>query len=297
MKKNNKNINDYEIDLSALLRKFWEEKFLILSISVMFVIAGFFYSYLTPKVYKTEINIREANKSSFEFLRPVFVLEGSTFSEINKTLEQITDEFNNEFKIQLSSFNNLAQFYSTTNNSAKHSIKNISVKINPINEKQDLKSTFIVSFKTPLLEDRFFTDYIVYAQQKALTKNLNNIEKRIIGLIYFYKINLNIAKQVDLNKDTFHLAQLNSNRISSELLFNRGTTVLIEQIVLLEDNLKLVKKMNLNIVDYSEYKVENINKLSVVTKSTIYYISVAFVLGFFLSLIIVVIKDLNKKIS
>jgi hypothetical protein len=296
MKKNNKNINDYEIDLSALLKKFWEEKFLILSISVMFVIAGFFYSYLTPKVYKTEINIREANKSSFEFLRPVFSLEGNTFSEINKILEQITDEFNNEFKIQLSSFNNLAEVYSTTNNSAKHSIKNISVKINPINEKQDLKSTFIVSFKTPLLEDRFFTDYIVYAQQKALTKNLNNVEKRIILLIYFYKINLNIAKQINLNKETLHTAQLNSNS-SSELLFNRGTTVLIEQIVLLEDNLKQVKKMNQNIVDYSEYNVESINKLSVVTKSTIYYISVAFVLGFFLSLIIVVTKDLNKKIS
>jgi hypothetical protein len=89
---------------------------------------------------------------------------------------------------------------------------------------------------------------------------------------------------------------LNSNS-SSELLFNRGTTVLIEQIVLLEDNLKQVKKMNQNIVDYSEYNVESINKLSVVTKSTIYYISVAFVLGFFLSLIIVVTKDLNKKIS
>jgi LPS O-antigen subunit length determinant protein (WzzB/FepE family) len=64
MKKNNSYLDD-EIDLREIIKTLWNEKILILSISLVFMVIGYVYGALQPKIYKTEITIREA-PSSFQ---------------------------------------------------------------------------------------------------------------------------------------------------------------------------------------------------------------------------------------
>jgi LPS O-antigen subunit length determinant protein (WzzB/FepE family) len=71
MKKDNSYLDD-EIDLSEIIKTLWNEKILILSISLIFMVIGYVYGALQPNIYKTEITIREAPSSLFEAYRPFF---------------------------------------------------------------------------------------------------------------------------------------------------------------------------------------------------------------------------------
>ena len=71
MKKNNFYIDD-EIDLSEIIIKLWNEKILILSANIIFIVVGYVHDILQPKIYKTEITIREEPSSLFDAYRPFF---------------------------------------------------------------------------------------------------------------------------------------------------------------------------------------------------------------------------------
>jgi capsular polysaccharide biosynthesis protein len=89
MKKNNSYLED-TIDLSEIIKTLWNEKILILSISLFFMVAGYVYGALQPNIYKTEITIREAPSSLFEAYRPFF----STQQQ-----QQLTQNIINEINI------------------------------------------------------------------------------------------------------------------------------------------------------------------------------------------------------
>ena len=56
MKKNNSYLADDEIDLADFIKSLWREKILILSISIIFGLAGYLYAITQPQELKTEIN-------------------------------------------------------------------------------------------------------------------------------------------------------------------------------------------------------------------------------------------------
>jgi len=85
MKKNNSYIDD-EIDLSEIIKKIWNEKILILSISFIFTVAGFVYGVLQPKIYRTEIIFREPPSYLFEAYRPFFSTQQIAY--LNKLLNE-----------------------------------------------------------------------------------------------------------------------------------------------------------------------------------------------------------------
>jgi LPS O-antigen subunit length determinant protein (WzzB/FepE family) len=72
MKRNSRILQDDEIDLGEIIKTLWNEKILILSISFFFMVAGYVYGALQPKIYKTEITIREAPSSLFEAYQAFF---------------------------------------------------------------------------------------------------------------------------------------------------------------------------------------------------------------------------------
>ena len=61
----NQVILDDEIDLKKIIISLWKEKFLILIITLIFVVVGYFYGILKPKVYQTNFILRDAPDSEF----------------------------------------------------------------------------------------------------------------------------------------------------------------------------------------------------------------------------------------
>ena len=115
MKRNSRISQDDEIDLGEIIKTLWNEKILILSISLVFVVMGYVYGALQPKIYKTEIILREASPSLFEAYRPFF----------STRQQDIARQFNDDFKLNLSSIDILVQFVEETNtiNDLKNDLK------------------------------------------------------------------------------------------------------------------------------------------------------------------------------
>jgi LPS O-antigen subunit length determinant protein (WzzB/FepE family) len=123
MKRNSRILQDDEIDLSQIIKTLWNEKILILSISLIFMVVSYVYGALQPNIYKTEITIREAPSFLFEAYRPFFITQQQ---------QGIAREFNDQVKLNLSSLDTLVQFVEEANtiNDFKNYLKekNISVK-------------------------------------------------------------------------------------------------------------------------------------------------------------------------
>jgi LPS O-antigen subunit length determinant protein (WzzB/FepE family) len=170
MKKNNSYLED-EIDLSEIIKTLWNEKILILSISLVFMVMGYVYGALQPKIYKTEITIREAPSSLFEAYRPFF----STQQQ-----QGIARQFNDDLKLNLSSLDTLVQFVEETNtiNDFKNHLKekNISPrnylkgKFQPvIDKKNNISNKYSLTYEEPLPGSSFLNDYIIFNQQQTMT--------------------------------------------------------------------------------------------------------------------------------
>ena len=66
MKKNNTYLADDEIDLGNIIKSLWKEKILILSISIIFSLLGYFYALSKPQEFKTVITIKNPPIQIFE---------------------------------------------------------------------------------------------------------------------------------------------------------------------------------------------------------------------------------------
>ena len=66
MKSRNISKDDDLIDIGKLFKSLWKDKFIILIISVIFSITGYFYGESLPRYYETKINIRSTPKYLFE---------------------------------------------------------------------------------------------------------------------------------------------------------------------------------------------------------------------------------------
>ena len=70
MERNSRILEYNKIDLRKIIKTLWNEKILIFSITLIFMVAGYIYSTLKPKIYKTEIIIREVPGYFFEVYLP-----------------------------------------------------------------------------------------------------------------------------------------------------------------------------------------------------------------------------------
>jgi LPS O-antigen subunit length determinant protein (WzzB/FepE family) len=319
MKKNNSYTND-EIDLSEIIKKLWNEKILILSISLIFMVAGFVYGALQPKIYKTEIILREAPSSLFEAYRPFLnkqppeqpkqqtkpKLEQLQLQlqqlqlQLQLQLQDISRSFNNDVKLNLLSVDTLVQFVEKTNtiNDFKNYLKekNISAR-DYFNEKfqsdkkNDISNKYFLTYSQPLLGESFLNDYIIFAQQQSLTMFKKQLTQNIINEINIHEQHLEIAKKIGLNNPILQSMTEGRSVVNEpDALFYKGTKVLTQQITYLNKLLNETKNLTL---DYNPI-LEQASSPELITKSPIIYAAIALLLGLFFSLMIVLIRSLLR---
>ena len=302
MKRNLRIIQDDEIDLGEIIKRLWNEKILILSISLFFMVIGYVYGALQPKIYKTEITIREAPSSLFEAYRPFF----STQQQQQQQQQQqgIAREFNDNLKLNLLSLDTLVQFVEETNtiNDFKNHLKekNISIekyfqpklgtrKFEPVIDK---KNKYSLTYSQPLPGPSFLNDYVIFAQQRAMTMIKQQLTQNIINEINIHEHHLEIAKKIDLDNPILQSKQEGRSVVNEpDALFYKGTKFLIQRITYLNKLLNESKNLTLDYNPILEQAVSG----SLITVPPKIYSVIALLLGLFFSLMIVFIRSTMQR--
>jgi LPS O-antigen subunit length determinant protein (WzzB/FepE family) len=299
MKRNSRILQDDEIDLSEIIKALWNEKILILSISLVFMVIGYVYGALQPKIYKTEITIHEAHSSLFEAYRPF----SSTQQQQQQQQQGIDKQFNDNLKLNLSSLDTLVQFVEETNkvNDFKNHLKekNISPrnyfrgKFNSeIDKKNEIKNKYSLTYLQPLPGEVFLNEYIIFAWQQTMTTLKQQLRQRIVSEIELHQQHLEIAKKIDLDNPILQsMAEGRSVVNEPKALFYKGTKVLSQKLIYLNKLLSETKNLTL---DYNPI-LEQSSSGSLITKSPIIYAAIALLLGLFFSLMIVSIRSIMYK--
>jgi LPS O-antigen subunit length determinant protein (WzzB/FepE family) len=295
MKRNSRILQDDEIDLSEIIKALWNEKILILSISLFFMVVGYVYGALQPKIYKTEITIREAPSSLFEAYSPFF----STQQQQQQQQQGITREFNDQVKLSLSSLDTLVQFVEETNtiNDFKNHLKEKNIDVRDyfrkkfesvIYKKNNIQNKYSFTYLQPLSGPSFLNDYIIFAQQQTMTMFKQQLTQSIINEINIHEQHLEIAKKIGL-ENTILQSTVEGRSVFNEpdALFYKGTKVLTQQITYLNKLLNETKNLTL---DYNPI-LEQASSPALITKSPIIYAAIALLLGLFFSLMIVFIRS------
>ena len=279
MKRDLRLIQDDEIDLREIIKTFWNEKILILSISLIFMVAGYVYGALQPKIYKTEITLREA---------PSYFLKPYGFNFISQSEKDIAKNFNNEVKLILSSFDTLVQFVennNTTNNPKNYlKEKNISFDF-----KNNILNKYSLTYSQPLSGEAFLNDYIIFAHQQAVNSLKQELTQIIISEINNHQNHLEIANKINLENPI--LQTIKTVDDEPDPLFYKGTKVLTQQIIYLNMSLNKIKNLRL---DYNPILQQPLRG-SLITESPIIYAVITFLLGLFFSLMIVFIRSIVRR--
>jgi LPS O-antigen subunit length determinant protein (WzzB/FepE family) len=201
MKTNRSFIKDDDLDLLELLRKIWKEKVFLIIASLLFMVVGYIYGHLQPKIYKITILLREAPTYLFED-------QPSQIKYTNQQTSSLSKDFNNEFKVILSSSENLDRFLKQNNKinefKLNHKSKNIEIK-NNLKEKiefkidQEINNSFryTLTYEEYLAADQFLNDFIYFSKQEAEKFFKKQTAHFIDNKIKTYKENLEIAKKIE----------------------------------------------------------------------------------------------------
>jgi|688.fasta_scaffold340211_2 hypothetical protein len=291
MKKNNPYLADDEIDLGDLLRIFWREKILILSISI--ICSLFSYYYLSSRViqeFKTEIFLKDPPPQIFDSYDSAL--------EKNNLLAQYTFEFKSAF---LSS-NNLEIFLKESlefDNFKKYlESKNITTKqyfYDKLKEEKE-KNNYSFFFTKELDGNIFIHKYIEFTKKKTTIQFKETLKFRIENKISSIEEALETSKKLNSKNEILNLidsGKLNENEL--EILFLRSNLELSKSIIIFKQNIinlnKLLQKLKEDQFNFSiildgpsspVLKNEKIAKLS-------------FLPGLFFGLLISLVIIYNKK--
>jgi LPS O-antigen subunit length determinant protein (WzzB/FepE family) len=317
MKKNNSYIDD-EIDLSEIIKKIWNEKILILSISFIFTVAGFVYGVLQPKIYRTEIILREPPSYLFEAYQDFFSMQQQQQQQEQQQQKQqqqqqqdIIRDFNNNLKLNLSSFDTLVQFVEKTNaiNDFKNHLKEKNISVEKyfqtqlgirkfelvIDKKNNTQNKYSLTYSQPLPGEAFLNDYIIFAQQQTMTIFKQQLATNAINVINTHQQHLELAKEIDLDYPILLLREAGGGGRSvvnePNALFYKGTKVLTKKITYLNKLLNENKNLKL---DYNPI-LQHASSGSLITKSPKIYAAIALLGGLFFSLIIVLIRSVIQR--
>jgi len=296
-----KNLQDNEINFSEVILYFWKQKFLILFFSLTFLIVGFIYGMLQPKIYKTDITLRNTPETLF--------LKYNLY--LQKNFEKIFDE---ELKLNLLSFDNLIEFVEKNNkiNELKSTLKK-----NNIDIKKYFKEIFSLEQKKYTLRlektfqgENFLNDYVLFTKQKTENFFKEQLISTLDIKINYYKQNLKIAEKIDLQNPILK-SMLEANngyiiftRQEAEIIFNEklmnlpsmakepstlfyeGTKILSQKLIYLNELKNDVSNLKL---DYNLF-IEKASPAHLASKSILFFAVAGFVLGLFISLIIIFIR-------
>jgi LPS O-antigen subunit length determinant protein (WzzB/FepE family) len=308
MKSKNQTLSDDEIDLKEIILTLWKEKFLILIITLIFTVAGFIYGTLKPKVFETLITLRLAPEVLFEKYRPFIAIQQQQQQQQQQQIS-IASNFNKMFKLNLLSFDSLTNFveqnkkldefksYLKKNNIDVRSYFRGEYRLEPVivpkkKNKYFKENQYSLILSKSLPYDEFLNDYFIFIKKKTESEFKEEMIDKIVVEIEIYKQNLEIAKKIDLQNPMLKsIAEGYSSTAEPNALFYKGSKVLSQQLIYLEKLLEETKKLNLN---YNPI-LEKASSPIIESQSIVIFISFAFFLGLFLSLIFIFLKSFFFK--
>jgi len=294
MKKNNTYLSDDEINLRDLIKSLWRNKILILSISIICGLAGYFYASFQTKEFKAEIQLKNPPD---ELFYPYILLNNPVkISEVN------VKDFMSDFRLNFLSLDNLISFTKESkefdNLKTYLESRNISAKIyfsNKIGEvkiqNQTIPNKFFLLLPKEFDGETFLNNYVEFIKNKTLLNFKIKFKLAIENKINNYKNSFEKAKLINLENPILLVPTFNSNKVTivePEDLFYKGTIILSQDIIYLNKILTKLEneQINFNIIadKATNYPVQP----STFRRS---YFLIGFLLGLFLSLGIIFFKD------
>ena len=298
MKKSNTHLTDDEIDLGDLIRKLWKEKILILFISIIFGLLGYFYQLLKPHEFISEITLKNPPTQIFE---PYNLFNIYTTNNNNNNNNNIVLQINSDFKLNLLSLDNVQNFIEESrefDNFKRHlKLRNISAKEYFANEKiGEVKENKIIIpnkyfLKHPKELDGaiFFDKYVEFIKKKTIVEFKNNLKLTLLNTINTHQEALEIAKKIQLENPIIKIPNQQQVVTEPEALFYKGSKVLSENLNYL--NKRLIKlendQFNYNIILQKALTYEEPKNLPL-------HFVFGLILGLFLSLVIIYLKNILK---
>ena len=197
MKKNNTYLADDEIDLANIIKSLWKEKILILSISIICGLLGYFYALLKPQELRTEITLKNPPTQIFE--------PYNLFNNNNN----IAGQFISDFKLNILSLDNVQNFIEESRefDNFKEYLKsrNISANMyfaNKFGEAKEkniiIPNKYFINHSKELDGAIFFNKYVEFIKKKTIVEFKNNLKLTLLNTINNHQEAFEIAKKFSL---------------------------------------------------------------------------------------------------
>ena len=301
MKKNNTYSDNNETDLADIIKSLWGEKILILSISIICGLIGYFYALLKPQEFKTEIILKNPPTQIFEAYNLFHFNNNNISNSINNNSNNnIAETFVSDFKLNLLSLDNLQIFLEESKefDNFKEYLKsrNISASeyfANKISEAKEkniiIRNKYFLNHTKELDGAIFLNKYVEFIKKKTIVELKNNLKLTMLNVINLHQEALESAKKIQLENPI--LKTLSQQQVVNEpnALFYVGTKVLTEHLNSFDRRMIKLEndQFNYNVISQNALTLQNpINLLS--------NFVLGLILGSFLSLVIIYLKNILK---
>lgn len=290
MKKNNTNLADDEIDLGNIIKSLWREKILILSISIVCGLVGYFYGLSKPQELRTEILLKNPPTGIFE--------PYNLFNNNNQV-----GQFMSDFKLNFFSLDNLESFIHESrefdNFKTYLKLKNISAKEyfkNKIGEAKEknliIPNKYFLFFTKELDGDIFLNNYAKFIMKKTVFIMKKNLELSIGNRITIFENSLEKAKLINMENPILKSMNNTSQVVyEPENLFYKGSKILSHDIIYLK---KLLIKLENDQFNF-DFILDKPLNFPVKKMSYLAFFGIGLTLGIFLSLVIIFFKSILKN--
>ncbi|WP_440650501.1 Wzz/FepE/Etk N-terminal domain-containing protein [Candidatus Pelagibacter sp. HIMB1495] len=284
-------INKDEVDISALVRMIWENKILVMVITILFTSIGYYYSqtFDKSKEFTSHITIRLPGSEMFFEFPNRYITTEQYIEEFISNLE--STEILVKFAEQNNQIDNFKLYLE------KNNIKLDKYFINKFDQYDpDLyKNRYRFRYHESLDGNNFLNDYVNYVKNYSLSIIKNRVIGKINNELKDHERNLKIAGKIDLEKS---LIQEMSGNSSSIFFMYPPTEKYYKGKVILEEEIKRFSSL-LQKIDNEEFNYNPISSRAFVkathAKNYNKYVFIGFITGILLSIVIIIFRKSISK--
>jgi LPS O-antigen subunit length determinant protein (WzzB/FepE family) len=302
MKKNSNYLSDDEIDFSYLVRVLWKDRILILLISIVLGLSGFFLSLYKIKNI-AEFTIKDPPRQIFDFYN-TNTNTNTNFSNVITTSN--IGKANNElytinFNLNLLSLSNLESFVEQSREFDDFKLflksKNISVKqyfkiegnFGQVKEKEKIiLNKYYFTLPKELDGNIFIKNYIEFIKEKTIDEHKKILKLELENKLTKFENSLQIAMKIQQgNSSAKSITREGFELDGSADLYNNSQAALSEQIVIL----KLLQAK----LDKDKFSHNALLDITLTEDKPKFFGLVGFFLGLFFSLMIIILRSVLKE--
>ena len=314
MSPNNQKIETDEIDLGEIIRNFWKEKFLILSISLLFSALTYTHIALKPKTFQTTIVLKSIPITLLAKFDDIINIQHKQEQQEQEQQQNQQTTFasllEEDFQQKLNSFDNLDAFVKQNNtiNSFKTLLKEnqISAKDyfisgtskNKFGQQKDEKNKVIeniyyLNFPKELKGDEFLNKYVLFIFQNSEKRIKNEIVSLLSVKKSRYDKSLLIAKKLNIQEPILQQKLQDRSLFminEPKELYYSGVKVIQNEIDNLNNTIMEAKKLKLDFNPVLDKASKPIN----ISDSPLKFGILGFIVGLLSSLIYIIIRNVLK---